>query len=330
MHASSYVAFHGDRRIAAGPLADVLPVLKQRFDRDPSDLPLVFETLTGSQVDFDLRGTLEEVLERAEPVPSRGRGRPRLGVTSREVSLLPRHWSWLEAQPSGSSAALRRLVERAAKDEGGRARARDTRAALSKFLSAMAGNRPNFEEACRALFAGQTSRFELLIEEWPRDIRDYAVHHAAEATRAESEQGPSPSAALALVNDLYRRIWTYGDYAAIERLVAPRYVIHSDPGDPWEGKTLDHEAYRERVRHSRSTFPDLVFQIEDSVAAGDRVAVRWRAEGTHEGDLPGIPATLRRLVFSGQTFYAVEGGRVAGHWQAIDRLGFFRAARARA
>lgn len=185
---SMFAAFSGDVRVAAGPLREVLPALKQRFDRDPSDLVLVFDVETGRQVDFDLRGSLAEVLERAAPARARGPGRPKLGVTSREVSLLPRHWDWLSRQPSGMSGALRRLVEQAMRAEPGRERARQIRAALSNVLSSMAGDRPNYEEACRALFAGETGRFEELIESWPEDIRAYAVERAR-AAAGESASG---------------------------------------------------------------------------------------------------------------------------------------------
>ena len=102
---TTYVAFAGPRQIAAGPLEEVLPVLKRRFDADRADLPLVFEVETGRQVDFDLRGTLDDVLVRATPPRRTGPGRPRLGVSGREVTLLPRHWQWLDAQPGGASAA---------------------------------------------------------------------------------------------------------------------------------------------------------------------------------------------------------------------------------
>lgn len=180
---SHYIAFAGVRRVAAGPLRELLPVLKQRFDQDPSELVLAFETDTGRQIDFDLRGSLEEVLERHAAVPARGPGRPKLGVASREISLLPRHWSWLEEHPNGISGALRRLVEHAMKNESGPDRARRLRSGLSRFLSAMAGDRPHYEEACRALFAGETERFEGLIQRWPKDIREHALQQANQAAR---------------------------------------------------------------------------------------------------------------------------------------------------
>jgi predicted ester cyclase len=315
-----YVAFAGARRIAAGSAREVLPVLKRRFDEDRTELVLVFEVESGRQVDFDLRGSLEDVLRREAATDRRAPGRPRLGVTSREVSLLPRHWEWLEQQPSGSSAALRRLVEQALKTQPGKERARRIRAALSRFLTSMAGDRPHFEEASRALFDGDTARFEALVERWPRDVREHAVQRAREAARTELEPETAPGEEL--VAALYRSVWSDGDYGAIERLVAPRYTIHSDPGDPWEGRSLDLRGYEERVRYSRTAFPDLVFTIHERVAARDRVAVRWSAEGTHAGALRDLPATGRRVGFAGQTTYELRDGKVAGHWQVVDRLGF--------
>jgi predicted ester cyclase len=114
----------------------------------------------------------------------------------------------------------------------------------------------------------------------------------------------------------------------VDRLVAPQYVIHSDPGDPWEGQTLDRATYRERVRYSRTGFPDLTFTIHDLIPTEHRVCVRWSAEGTHAGDLIGLPATRRRLRFAGQTIYDMVGEHVGGHWQVVDRLGFMQQLRA--
>ena len=316
--AVTYAAFAGTRQLATGALRDLLPVLKERFDRNRSDLVLVFEVETGRQVDFDLRGSLDEVLEREAPTPSRGPGRPRLGVTSREVSLFPRHWDWLEQQSNGISGALRRLVEQAIKSQPARERARRIRAAVSRFLSSMAGDRPHYEEATRALFNGDVVAFEGLVRRWPKDIRDYALQKVREAAHAE-EALCDPAG---LVFDLYRLVWSEGEYGAIERLVAPQYVVHSDPGDPWEGKTLDRRGYEERVNYSRHAFPDLAFTVHEAISAGDRVAVRWSAEGTHAGDLRGLAATGKRLQFAGQTIYEVRNGQIAGHWQVVDRLGF--------
>jgi predicted ester cyclase len=114
------------------------------------------------------------------------------------------------------------------------------------------------------------------------------------------------------------------DLGAVGRLAAAASTIHSDPGDPWEGQTLDRQTYRQRVLYSRRAFSDLRFTIHDLVVAADRVAVRWDAEGTHQGDVVGLAATGKRLRFAGQTIYAVADGLVSGHWQVIDRLGFLQ------
>lgn len=172
----TYTAFLRDARIASGPLETLLPVLKEHFDRDPGAPVLVFEDRTGRQTDFDLRGSLSEVLARALPKKTRtGPGRPRLGVVSREISLLPRHWEWLEGQPNGASAAIRRLVDQARKQDPADQRAREVVEATGRFLSAVAGNFPHYEEATRALYARDRSRFEDLIRDWPGDIRSHAL-----------------------------------------------------------------------------------------------------------------------------------------------------------
>jgi hypothetical protein len=176
MESLTYSVFAGTTRLASGPLETVLPVLKEQFDRDPGATLLVFEDQTGRQVDFDLRGPLSDVLARAlPPKPRTGPGRPRLGVTSREISLLPRHWEWLERQPNGASAAIRRLVDEARKQDPGDRRGREAVDAAGRFLSAIAGNFPNYEEATRALYARDRGRFDHLVREWPHDIRVHVL-----------------------------------------------------------------------------------------------------------------------------------------------------------
>ena len=166
----TYTAFAGFRQVSTGPLENLLPELRSWLDQGANELLLIFDDLTGKQVDFDLRYA---------PPPARtGPGRPRLGVVSREISLLPRHWEWLEQQPSGASAAIRRLVDEARKRDPGKQQARLAREAAGRFLSAMAGNLPGYEEATRALYAGQAGRFEELIRDWPPDVLAHAQRMA--------------------------------------------------------------------------------------------------------------------------------------------------------
>ncbi len=176
---ATYAAFAGDRCIAEGSLRAVLLALKARGGAEPV---LVFEDRTGKQVDFDLRGTPEEALARA--LPPAGPGRPRLGVVAREVTLLPRHWEWLEAQPSGASAALRLLVEEASRRDPGEQEARRAIEAASRVMTALAGDRPGYEEASRALFARDGRRFAALIRTWPADVRRHLLLRVRGALRA--------------------------------------------------------------------------------------------------------------------------------------------------
>ena len=185
-------AFIGPRRLASGPLAEVaLAVMKASRAADAEPI-LIFDDASGRTIDIDLRGTERDVLTRLTPQAAnfetptegagdsepRGRGRPRLGVVAREVTLLPRHWEWLSAQPGGASVALRKLVEEARRASGDRDRHRAARDAAYHFMSAMAGNFKGFEEASRALFADDQRRFGELIAAWPADIRDHAVRLA--------------------------------------------------------------------------------------------------------------------------------------------------------
>ena len=136
---------------------------------------LVFNDATGAQVDLDLRTSAGTEPPAVEP---RGRGRPRLGVVAKEVTLLPRHWDWLNLQPGGASVALRRLVDEARRTSGDRDRIRGAQEAAYRFMSAIAGNLPGFEEATRALFVYDRRRFTELVAAWPHDVRDYAIRLA--------------------------------------------------------------------------------------------------------------------------------------------------------
>ena len=179
----TYTAFAGVRRIATGPLEETIVRAKAAIDAGESEPVLVFEDRTGTQLDFDWRGSCDDVRRRlalhphfagpAAPTERSGPGRPRLGVVSREVSLLPRHWAWLGAQPGGASAALRRLVDEARKRAPDRDEARGAREAASRFLWAIAGNLPGFEEVSRALFAGDDARLSSLVAPWPADVRQH-------------------------------------------------------------------------------------------------------------------------------------------------------------
>ena len=184
-----FTAFMGDRLLAAGPLAEVALAVMNAGRRPAAPPIIIFDDATGRPIDLDLRGTDREVVARLpQPAPDlkaatdgaaaaepRGRGRPKLGVVAREVTLLPRHWEWLGAQPGGASVALRKLVDGARRANGDADLARAARDAAYHFMSVMAGNLAGFEEASRALFADDRRRFVGLVAGWPDDIRDHVV-----------------------------------------------------------------------------------------------------------------------------------------------------------
>lgn len=194
----TYTAFVGPRRLASGRLIDVALAVKAQ-EGPEVDAILTFDDRSGAVVDLDLRGTEAEIAARLaeartagdiatgagngpDPAhPTRGRGRPRLGVIAREVTLLPRQWEWLASQPGGASQALRRLVDEARRADNGEARIRTAREAAYRFLSALAGDLPGYEEAIRALFAGDPESFAHRTTAWPSDIRDHALRLATPA-----------------------------------------------------------------------------------------------------------------------------------------------------
>ncbi|WP_370878357.1 DUF2239 family protein [Variovorax paradoxus] len=165
---STLTAFSGFQRVAGGSRAEVLAQLRQRAD---AASVLLFDDSTGAQVDLDLREDAVPAEPEAHDEAPRGVGRPKLGVVAREVTLLPRHWDWLGRQPGGASVALRRLVDEARRVNADRDTERAAREATYRFMTAIAGDLPGFEEATRALFAGERARFDELVAPWPEDIQ---------------------------------------------------------------------------------------------------------------------------------------------------------------
>lgn len=183
-------AFEGNRCIAAGDLVEVVKKAKAIIDRGGNTAILIFDDVSSELIEVDFRGAMEDVLARLcgqgaggeqatlscgeDQTARRGPGRPKLGVVSREVTLLPRHWDWLNSQPGGASVALRKLVEEARRVNAGRDKVRHAQEATFRFMSAMAGDMSGFEEATRALYARDQERFNRLVEPWPVDVRDHA------------------------------------------------------------------------------------------------------------------------------------------------------------
>jgi len=204
-------AFRGHERLAAGPLREVAQrVWRAIKDEAPSsevlssEAVLIFDEATGRVIDLEMRGGEADMLAhleatwpahmasstdgdrgdgdgddaRSTDVSPRGRGRPKLGVVAREITLLPRHWEWLATQPGGASVALRRLVDTARRTHADADRAQASRDAAYKFLNAMAGDLPQFEEVIRALYRDDAARYHELMAAWPADVGAHAARLA--------------------------------------------------------------------------------------------------------------------------------------------------------
>ncbi len=186
----SHSLFAGHRRLAHGSLGQMATTLLECERAGETGPLLVFEDATGRQVDIDRAGVVPvdepgavppDSLPTVDDAARRGPGRPRLGVVPREVTLLPHHWEWLNAQPGGASVTLRKLVEHARKAGAADERIRLAREAAYRFVHAVGGNLPDFEEVTRALFAGDLARMESLMSAWPDDVRRYTVQLATPA-----------------------------------------------------------------------------------------------------------------------------------------------------
>ncbi|MFC9709086.1 DUF2239 family protein [Paenibacillus sp. NPDC056933] len=181
----SCTAFVGIERIAEGTLQHVVAIVKDTLNDKEFAQLLIFDDFTGKPIDIDFRGKTAEVLQRLSnsaghvpdaaesEQPTRRVGRPKLGVVSGEVTLLPRHWDWLKSQPGGASVTLRKLVDEARRSGKNESKVRAAQEASYHFMTAMAGDFPQHEEALRALYAGNQDRFHQLIDNWAPDIRDH-------------------------------------------------------------------------------------------------------------------------------------------------------------
>jgi len=143
-------------------------------------------------------------------------------------------------------------------------------------------------------------------------------------TKNDVSSNEAISPRKALLTEFLERVWSQGEVDAVDDYLADTYTIHNDPGDPWDGKTLSSEGFKERLIRSRAVVPDQKFTPVEMIEEGDRVAVSWSWEGTHLGDMPGLPATGRPIRMTGLTIYSFSGGRLSGHWQLADRLGIYQ------
>jgi len=191
---SQIIAFDGDRCIASGGIVDVAARVKQTLSAQPHSQVLLFDLDTSRPVEIDFRGSVADVTTRLkaglEPAP-RGPGRPKLGVVAREVTLLPRHWEWLAAQPGGASVTLRKLIEEARRKTAARDETRERQESVHRFLSAIAGDKPHYEDVLRALYAHDGARFHTLIADWPTDVACHLARLTSELFQ-ETQDAAAP------------------------------------------------------------------------------------------------------------------------------------------
>lgn len=203
----SWIAFSKNKCIASGAPREVVTEVKRFVDSHAKDNVIVLDARTSETVEVDLRGSLSTILKRIPSAPiqvpegdieaqtaERTVGRPKLGVTAREVTLLPRHWEWLSTQPGGASTTLRKLVEQALRSSKESDRLRQAQEAAYRFMIVMAGDNPGFEEATRALFASDIEQLQQFVSTWPSDVRNHALLLAGKAIAKESsvEDAPQP------------------------------------------------------------------------------------------------------------------------------------------
>ena len=183
---NTYTAFEDHKILSQGILEDVVLKVKKRLEKSPESQIVIYSDATGKSMDFNFQGSEKEVLKRLEVYTtpenttevSSGPGRPKLGVISREVSLLPKHWEWLATQSGGASNTLRKLVEENMKKTSGVLTVKTAQERTYKFMSVEAGDLENYEEALRALYRKDKERFAIEIKTWPRDVQKHILELA--------------------------------------------------------------------------------------------------------------------------------------------------------
>ncbi len=178
---NTYTAFLESKIFAKGSLKDLVLKIKKHLGKNENNSILIFSDSTGNTLDFNFKGSETEILKRLEMFVSQkpdeysGPGRPKLGVISREVSLLPRHWEWLAAQSGGASVTIRRLIDESRKKSSTGESVKQVQEKTYKFLSVVAGDFEGYEEALRALYKRDREKFLKQMEKWPKDIQGYAM-----------------------------------------------------------------------------------------------------------------------------------------------------------
>lgn len=177
----TYTAFDNTSIIAHGSLRDVILKTKKILGKSENSSFLIFSDSTGKTIDFNFQGTEKEILKRLEIFVSNSDekielarpGRPKLGVISREISLLPRHWEWLATQSSGASSSIRNLIEDAIKKSTSKVSLKQQQEKVYRVMTTLAGDLDGYEEAIRSLYKRDRESFIKFTKGWSKDLRSY-------------------------------------------------------------------------------------------------------------------------------------------------------------
>lgn len=177
---TQWIAFDGSKRIAQGVPRDVACLAKAYFESHPHASILFFDAASSRLLHIDLRVDTEHLVRVVDylskpAVPANASSGRKLAAVPQEISLLPRHWEWLETQPGGVSGALRRLVEQAMRTSRPADARRAAQESAYRFMTAMAGDERDYEEAIRALYKGDRAKLESCIATWPGDVRSHVL-----------------------------------------------------------------------------------------------------------------------------------------------------------
>ena len=123
----------------------------------------------------------------------------------------------------------------------------------------------------------------------------------------------------AFLREFMQQVWNDKDLKAVEHFVHPEYQVHLDTADPWEGKTLSHETYKERLQFSFRSFPDIHFEITSAIEEEAHVSITWIMTGTNLGPIGDIPPTRQSIETTGHTIYHFKECKISGHTQVFDR-----------
>lgn len=171
-----YTAFSGHTLIAQAQLPEI--ALKLKHLSETAENILIFNDQTGRQIDLDLSGSEQEIQQRySEPEPAKKVGRPKLGVISREITLQKKHWDWLDQQSASASALIRKLIDKELNDPASESNILLAKQATDRFMSAILGNMPNYEEATRALYQSNREVFLKMIQDYPKDLKEYLIQN---------------------------------------------------------------------------------------------------------------------------------------------------------